>query len=120
MEPTSPAERAVIPMIEVTAAALATHPFLPGMPPEQLAVLTGAASDVRFPAGRGALRVLPGSGLPAHREAGAGDRGPPAGHQSQVAQCAGSVLVTGSPSCAARVQSSSTWTTRLPARSRTD
>jgi CRP/FNR family cyclic AMP-dependent transcriptional regulator len=39
-------------MIEVTASALATHPFLHGMPREQLAVLAGAASDVMFPAGR--------------------------------------------------------------------
>jgi len=39
-------------MIEVTAAALATHPFLHGMSREQLAVLAGAASDVMFPAGR--------------------------------------------------------------------
>jgi CRP/FNR family cyclic AMP-dependent transcriptional regulator len=39
-------------MIEVTAAALATHPFLHGMSRDQLAVLAGAASDVMFPAGR--------------------------------------------------------------------
>jgi CRP/FNR family transcriptional regulator, cyclic AMP receptor protein len=39
-------------MIEVTAAALATHPFLHGMSREHLAVLAGAASDVMFPAGR--------------------------------------------------------------------
>ena len=38
-------------MIEVTAAALATHPFLHGMTREQLAVLAGAASEVMFPAG---------------------------------------------------------------------
>ena len=39
-------------MIEVTAAALATHPFLHGMTREQLAVLAAAASDVMFPAGQ--------------------------------------------------------------------
>ena len=38
-------------MIEVTAAALAGHPFLRGMPPGQLDALAAAASDVRFPAG---------------------------------------------------------------------
>ncbi|MGH3153275.1 MAG: cyclic nucleotide-binding domain-containing protein [Streptosporangiaceae bacterium] len=38
-------------MIEVTAAALATHPFLHGMSREQLAALAEAASDVMFPAG---------------------------------------------------------------------
>jgi CRP/FNR family cyclic AMP-dependent transcriptional regulator len=37
-------------MFEVTAAALAAHPFLHGMPRDQLAVLAGAASDVLFPA----------------------------------------------------------------------
>jgi CRP/FNR family transcriptional regulator, cyclic AMP receptor protein len=37
-------------MIEVTAAALATHPFLHGMSGDQLAVLAGAGSDVTFPA----------------------------------------------------------------------
>ena len=36
-------------MIEVTAAALATHPFLRGMSPGQLGVLAGTARDVRFP-----------------------------------------------------------------------
>src|ERR1700730_14355616 len=39
-------------MTEATAAALATHPFLHGMPREQLAVLAEAASDAMFPAGR--------------------------------------------------------------------
>ncbi len=39
-------------MIEITAAALATHPFLHGMSRGQLAVLAEAASDVMFPAGR--------------------------------------------------------------------
>jgi CRP/FNR family transcriptional regulator, cyclic AMP receptor protein len=38
-------------MIEVTAAALATHPFLHGMSAEELAWLAGTARDVRFPAG---------------------------------------------------------------------
>ena len=38
-------------MIEITAAGLATHPFLHGMSREQLAALAAAASDVRFPAG---------------------------------------------------------------------
>ena len=38
-------------MIQVTAAALATHPFLHGMSRDQLAVLAEAASDVMFPAG---------------------------------------------------------------------
>ena len=38
-------------MIEVTAAALAAHPFLHGMSGDHLAVLAGAAEDVRFPAG---------------------------------------------------------------------
>jgi len=37
-------------MIEVTAAALATHPFLHGMPRDQLGVLAGISSDIRFPA----------------------------------------------------------------------
>ncbi len=36
-------------MIEVTAAALAAHPFLHGMSRDQLGVLAEAASDVRFP-----------------------------------------------------------------------
>lgn len=38
-------------MIEISAAALATHPFLRGMSHEQLAVLAEAGRDVRFPAG---------------------------------------------------------------------
>ena len=38
-------------MIEVTAAALATHPFLYGVAPDQLARLAQAASDVTVPAG---------------------------------------------------------------------
>ena len=38
-------------MIEVTAAALAAHPFLHGISPDHLAVLARAASDVTFPAG---------------------------------------------------------------------
>jgi CRP/FNR family cyclic AMP-dependent transcriptional regulator len=37
-------------MIEVTAAVLATHPFLHGMSHDQLDMLAGAASDARFPA----------------------------------------------------------------------
>ena len=37
-------------MIEVTAAALAAHPFLRGMPRDQLGLLTVAACDVGFPA----------------------------------------------------------------------
>jgi CRP/FNR family transcriptional regulator, cyclic AMP receptor protein len=37
-------------MIEVSAAALATHPFLHGMSPDQLGVLAEAARDVKFPA----------------------------------------------------------------------
>lgn len=37
-------------MIEVTAAALAAHPFLHGMPRGQLGVLAETAADVRFPA----------------------------------------------------------------------
>jgi nucleotide-binding universal stress UspA family protein len=36
-------------MMEVTAAALATHPFLHGMSRDQLAVLAEAASDVERP-----------------------------------------------------------------------
>jgi hypothetical protein len=40
----------VIFMIEVTAAALAAHPFLYGMSHDHLAVLADAASDVTFPA----------------------------------------------------------------------
>jgi len=37
-------------MIEVTAAALAAHPFLRGMSDDHLTVLADAASDVSFPA----------------------------------------------------------------------
>ncbi len=37
-------------MIEVTAAALAAHPFLHGMSRDHLAALAGTASDVTFPA----------------------------------------------------------------------
>lgn len=37
-------------MIEVNAAALAVHPFLHGMPRDQLNVLAEAARDVKFPA----------------------------------------------------------------------
>ena len=37
-------------MIEVTAGALSAHPFLHGMPHDQLAVLAEVASDVTFPA----------------------------------------------------------------------
>jgi CRP/FNR family transcriptional regulator, cyclic AMP receptor protein len=37
-------------MIEVTTAALAVHPFLRGMPRDQLDLLAEAARDVRFPA----------------------------------------------------------------------
>ena len=40
---------AVMSMIEVTYAALATHPFLHGMSQGQLAALADAASDVTFP-----------------------------------------------------------------------
>src|SRR5438477_3742086 len=36
-------------MIEVTAEALASHPFLHGMPRDHLAVLAGTARDVTFP-----------------------------------------------------------------------
>jgi CRP/FNR family cyclic AMP-dependent transcriptional regulator len=36
-------------MTEATAAALATHPFLRGMPGDQLTVLAQAACDVKFP-----------------------------------------------------------------------
>jgi CRP-like cAMP-binding protein len=42
---------AVIAMIRVTAATLATHPFLHGASPDHLAVLARAASNVTFPAG---------------------------------------------------------------------
>jgi CRP-like cAMP-binding protein len=38
-------------MIEVTAPALAGHPFLRGMAPGQLDALAAAASDVTFPVG---------------------------------------------------------------------
>ena len=38
-------------MIEVTAAALAAHPFLHGMSRDHLAALSQAASDVTVPAG---------------------------------------------------------------------
>ena len=38
-------------MTEATAAALAVHPFLHGMPGDQLAVLAQAARDVKLPAG---------------------------------------------------------------------
>ena len=37
-------------MIEVNATALASHPFLHGMSPDQLGTLAGAARDVSFPA----------------------------------------------------------------------
>ena len=37
-------------MIEITAEALATHPFLHGMSRDHLAVLAEAATDVTFPA----------------------------------------------------------------------
>jgi CRP/FNR family transcriptional regulator, cyclic AMP receptor protein len=37
-------------MIEVTAAALAAHPFLHGMSDDHLSVLAGVASDATFPA----------------------------------------------------------------------
>lgn len=39
-------------MIEVNAAALSAHPFLHGMPADQLGVLAEAARDVTFPARR--------------------------------------------------------------------
>jgi CRP/FNR family cyclic AMP-dependent transcriptional regulator len=38
-------------MIEVNAAALSAHPFLHGMPADQLGVLAAAARDVKFSAG---------------------------------------------------------------------
>jgi CRP/FNR family transcriptional regulator, cyclic AMP receptor protein len=38
-------------MIEVNAAALSAHPFLHGMPADQLGVLAEAARDVKFSAG---------------------------------------------------------------------
>ncbi len=38
-------------MIEISAMALATHPFLRGMSRDQLAALAEAGRDVRFPAG---------------------------------------------------------------------
>jgi CRP/FNR family transcriptional regulator, cyclic AMP receptor protein len=38
-------------MIDVTAAALAAHPVLHGMPADHLAVLANSASAVAFPAG---------------------------------------------------------------------
>ena len=38
-------------MIEVTASALAGHPFLRGMPAGHMAALAAMATDVRFPAG---------------------------------------------------------------------
>jgi CRP/FNR family cyclic AMP-dependent transcriptional regulator len=44
-------KQAVIPMMEVTAAALSAHPFLHGISRDHLAVLAQAASDVTFPAG---------------------------------------------------------------------
>ena len=37
-------------MTEVSAAALAAHPFLRGMPRDQVSVLAEAARDVKFPA----------------------------------------------------------------------
>ncbi len=37
-------------MTEVSAAALAVHPFLRGMPRDQVSVLAEAARDVKFPA----------------------------------------------------------------------
>ena len=37
-------------MTEVTAAALAAHPFLRGMPDDQLGLLAGTAREVTFPA----------------------------------------------------------------------
>ena len=37
-------------MIEVTAEALATHPFLHNMSGDHLAILAEAAADVTFPA----------------------------------------------------------------------
>jgi len=44
-------ELAVIAMTEVTAAALAAHPFLHGISRDHQTVLAQAASDVTFPAG---------------------------------------------------------------------
>jgi len=52
-------------MIEVNAAALATHPFLHGMSADQLAMLAEAARDVSFRPGTGSSRTAatpPGSG----------------------------------------------------------
>ena len=40
---------AMVSMIEVTADALATHPFLYGMSRDHLAVLAESAADVTFP-----------------------------------------------------------------------
>jgi CRP/FNR family cyclic AMP-dependent transcriptional regulator len=37
-------------MIEVTASVIAAHPFLRGLPPDQLVALAGTAAIVRFPA----------------------------------------------------------------------
>ncbi len=37
-------------MIEVATSSLAAHPFLHGMPPQQLGALAAAASEVSFPA----------------------------------------------------------------------
>ena len=48
-EPSQANSWAVITMIEVSADALATHPFLHGMSRDHLAVLASAASDVTFP-----------------------------------------------------------------------
>ena len=47
-------------MIEVTAEALAGHPFLHGMSRDHLAVLAETASDVTFPARH---RFWPGTGI---------------------------------------------------------
>jgi hypothetical protein len=44
-------------MIEVTAAALAAHPFLHGMSRDHLAVLAEAATDVIFPAATGSSKT---------------------------------------------------------------
>jgi hypothetical protein len=44
-------------MIEVTAEALATHPFLHGMSRDHLAVLAEAATDITFPAGTGSSKT---------------------------------------------------------------
>jgi CRP/FNR family transcriptional regulator, cyclic AMP receptor protein len=50
-------------MIEINATALATHPFLHGMTPDQLDTLANAARDVSFPARH---RLFEDGGLATH------------------------------------------------------